>query len=399
MAGAAFALGPTPASAEPGISADSIRLAGVMDLRGRSSGLGQGMKKGLEAALQGQTLKGRRIELMFLDDAYTPEKTVAAVNELLAKEPFLFIGNVGTPTAKAALPILAKAGVPAFGFFTGAGLLRPGEGSIVNFRASYEQETAKVIDDALAAGVRADQICAYVQNDAYGMSGVAGVVRALKGKAGAETAVAAMEKALAMEGEDPMRNGIGPLGVYRRNTFVAREGYQSLKQWEKSHNAQCRLVVTVGAYTSISNFIAYSRSKGEKWVASAVSFTGANNLSKELIDNNIKDRVIMTQVTPLLESGHPIVAEARQALGEDLGYVSLEGFIVGKLFLHLMGEIEGEPTRAGFMQAVAGKQFDLGGLAIDFSNDNQASDLVTATHLTDRGWQLMGPGQWAQWLK
>ena len=47
LIGVSFAL---VANAEPGVSPVSIRIGGVMDLEGVSSGLGQGMKTGIEAA-------------------------------------------------------------------------------------------------------------------------------------------------------------------------------------------------------------------------------------------------------------------------------------------------------------------------------------------------------------
>ena len=50
----------------------------------------------------------------------------------------------------------------------------------MNFRASYLQETERVISDAMAAGVKPKEFCAYVQNDAYGMSGLVGFASALK---------------------------------------------------------------------------------------------------------------------------------------------------------------------------------------------------------------------------
>jgi len=42
------------------------------------------------------------------------------------------LGNVGTPTARVSLPILAENKIPAIGFFTGAGLLRPGVGDMID---------------------------------------------------------------------------------------------------------------------------------------------------------------------------------------------------------------------------------------------------------------------------
>lgn len=383
-----------PGLAQQGITDRLIRIGGVMDLEGRSRGLGLGMKAGIEAALRNQRLKGRRIEFVTLNDSYTPTKTIEATNALVTQGVFVMIGNVGTPTAKVSLPILAQSKVPAVGFFTGAGILRPGVGDIINYRASYVQETSAVIRAAIDAGVNPAQICAYVQNDAYGMAGVIGIKRALSVLPGTEIVTKTLDVILQQQGENPARNDLGPVGVYQRNTFTSRDGYRSLKNWEQVSKAPCKVVVTVGTYNAISKFAAYSRYKGDDWIVSAVSFTGADNFSKALADSNIRDRVIMTQVVPPLDSRLAIVAEARKSLGEQFGWVSLEGYIVGKLWLTAMGSVEGRITRAKFLNAVRGRKFDLGGLKLDYSNDNQGSDLVVLTNLSPDGFKPMSVSAW-----
>ena len=383
-----------PGLAQQGISDRLIRIGGVMDLEGRSRGLGLGMKAGIEAALRNQRLKGRRIEFVTLNDSYTPTKTIEATNALVTQGVFVMIGNVGTPTAKVSLPILAQSKVPAVGFFTGAGILRPGVGDIINYRASYVQETSAVIRAAIDAGVNPAQICAYVQNDAYGMAGVIGIKRALSVLPGTEVVTKTLDVILQQQGENPARNDLGPVGVYQRNTFTSRDGYRSLKNWEQVSKAPCKVVVTVGTYNAISKFAAYSRYKGDDWIVSAVSFTGADNFSKALADSNIRNRVIMTQVVPPLDSRLAIVAEARKSLGEQFGWVSLEGYIVGKLWLTAMGSVEGRITRAKFLNAVRGRKFDLGGLKLDYSNDNQGSDLVVLTNLGPDGFKPMSVSAW-----
>jgi hypothetical protein len=280
-----------------------------------------------------------------------------------------------------ALPILAKHKVPAVGFFTGAGLLRPGVGDVINYRASYAQEIAGLIRKALMAGIQANEVCALVQNDAYGMAGVAGLKAALLENPASGPTIQKLDQILNMEGPEPDRNGIGPVGVYRRNTLHARPGYDSLKQWEKRSNTPCRLVVTVGTYVPVANFIGYARYKKENWIFSAVSFTGADNFKDELQKYRVTDKIIMTQVVPPLSSNLPIVQRAHNALGAQLSYVSLEGYIVGKMFLKILENTQGVLTRENFLAAVKGKTFDVGGLELDFTQDNQGSDLVTVTYL------------------
>ncbi len=382
------------ALAAEGITSSTIRIGGVMDLKGDSRGLGLGMKAGIEAAIRNKQVHGRRLEFIALNDNYSPPKTIEATEQLVGQDIFAMIGNVGTPTAKVSLPILAQHKVPAVGFFTGAGILRPGIGDIVNFRASYVQETASVIQAAIDAGISPSGVCAYVQNDAYGMAGVTGIQRALSGLSGTEEVVNILDDMVRMEGENPPRNNMGPVGVYKRNTLYARDGYQSLKAWEENSATKCRIVVTVGAYANIARFAAYARNKGENWIISAVSFTGADNFRDELKQFGVNDGVIMTQVVPTMDSALPIVQEARQALGNEFGYVSLEGYIVGKLFIAAMEQVQGPLTRQSFLNAVRGRTFDVGGLKLDFTDDNQASDYVALTYLDQGGYRNMARADW-----
>ena len=94
----------TATYAEDGVTDNEIMIGGVMDLEGRSSGLGLGMKAGIEAALEGQTVAGRKVRFLAANDSYTPEKTVEATQKLIEQKVLAFAGNVGTPTSKAALP-------------------------------------------------------------------------------------------------------------------------------------------------------------------------------------------------------------------------------------------------------------------------------------------------------
>jgi ABC-type branched-subunit amino acid transport system substrate-binding protein len=216
-------------ASEHGVTDSTIRIGGVMDLKGDAQGLGQGMKIGVEAAIKDERVQNRKIKFSALNDFYNPQHTIEATGKLIKQGTFLFIGNVGTPTAKVSLPILAQNKVPAVGFFTGAGILRPGVGDIINYRASYVQETAEVINAAIASGMNPRNICAFVQNDAYGMAGVAGIKLALAKQSGMGDVVKLLDQIMAMEGENPARNNIGPIGVYARNTLRSREGYRSLK--------------------------------------------------------------------------------------------------------------------------------------------------------------------------
>ena len=390
---------PNLVQAEEGVSDSAIVIGGVMDLDGRTSGLGMGMKLGIEAAIKDKSVGNKKLVFKTLNDSYTPAKTVEATKTLMNEGVFLFAGNMGTPTAKVSLPLLAEKKIPAVGFYTGAEFLRKTDADILNFRASYAQETKSVVLEALKHGIPAQSICTFAQSDAFGMEGVKGVREALATVPEATKIVEALDKVISMDGA----NNVGPVGVYKRNTFIAREGYDSLKAWEKQNNTHCKLVVTVAVYEPAARFMTYSLEKNEPWVFSAISASSAEDFMTVLEKfKSTNTKVIMTQVTPAADSDMPIVQDARTALGSHYGYVTQEGYIVGRLLLHGFEKLvaDNKPvTRSNFMAAIKGSRFDLGGITMDFTNDNQGSDFIAITSLIDGKWTSMQDATWATWFK
>src|SRR5246127_3509454 len=100
----------SPATAEDGVSADTILFGQAAVLEGPASALGQGMRTGIQAAFDEINKKGgihgRKLKLVSIDDGYEPDKSIAAVKKLIEDEKvYALIGPVGTPTANAAQPV------------------------------------------------------------------------------------------------------------------------------------------------------------------------------------------------------------------------------------------------------------------------------------------------------
>lgn len=366
---------------EAGVTDKTIRIGATIPLEGDYKVYGLAMKQGMDAALAGQTVQKRSIEFVAINDFYDPAKAVEAAKKLIGQGIFAMVNSFGSPTTRAVLPVLAENKVPAFGFYTGAAFTGPGE--VLNFRASYANEVETVVDAALAAGFKPTEVCAYAQNDAYGMGGVKGFRTALAKQPGTEQIVAKVDEILNMPGDNPERNGIGPVGVYQRDTVSARAGYQSLKQWEAASGNRCRLVATTAVYDPAATFMGYARYKGEPWIFSSPSPAAGIPLATRLKEHGIIDKVIATQIVPSPDSSLPMVLEARKALGANLNYESLESYIVGKLFVTIMQAIDGPLTRENFLKAARRQPYDIGGVKVDFTTDNQGSDFVQATYLRD----------------
>src|SRR6202011_5334962 len=127
------------------VEADSpseIVLGTSTALTGSAQNLGKdvqrGIMAGLERANRNGGVNGRKLRLIALDDGYEPARTAPNMQQLIEQEKVLaIIGNVGTPTAIAALPIVDEEKTLFFAPLTGAGMLRtdPPDRYVMNFRA------------------------------------------------------------------------------------------------------------------------------------------------------------------------------------------------------------------------------------------------------------------------
>ena len=343
-------------------------------LTGPAAALGQNMRAGVVVAFEecnrSGGIAGRRLELIVLDDRYEPTLTGPNVWRLIYQHRVLaLIGNVGTPTAVAALPLVRESGTPFFGALTGAGVLRkrPPERYVINFRASYAQETAAMVDALLEhGGIRPEEIAFFTQRDAYGDAGFAGGVAALK--------------------RHGLRHTTEVLHVrYDRNTVAVENALADLLMWDRPVKA----VIMVGAYKPCARFIRLARRYGVSAFFLNVSFVGGTALAHELGPDG--EGVIVTQVVPHVASDLPIVRQYRRALrahapGLQPTFVSLEGYIVGRILIEALSRYRDAPTREGVIRALESLgQFDLGlGVPLTLGpEDHQACDAVWPTVIRD----------------
>ena len=318
-------------------------------LSGPATHLGINMRNGVLAALKEINMRGgindRSLCLIALDDNYDPEMTVLNVHKLIDQENVLaIIGNVGTPTAIAAVPIANRNRVPFFGAFTGAGILRrlPPDPYVANFRASYAEETAAMVQALITYGrLKPEEIAFFTQRDAYGDSGFVGGVAALK-KNG-------------LKDETMITHG-----WYERNSLAIENGLADILLADPEPKA----VIMVGTYGPTAKFIKLARQYSLNSLFLNVSFVGAAPLAQALGPD--EDGVIVTQVVPPLNSPLPIVKSYHRAMkifnpAIPATFGSLEGYIATRILLHAIKNIEGDITRDSIMIALENlEEFDIG---------------------------------------
>ena len=253
----------------------------------------------------------------------------------------------------------------------------PPDRYVVNYRASYAEETAAMVDALVEqAGVRANEIAFFTQRDAYGDAGFVGGIAALR------------RHGLASEHDVAH-------GRYERNTLAVENGLAEVLQADPPPRA----VIMVGAYAPCARFIELARDVGLDALFLNVSFVGAAPLVAALGEKG--EGVIVTQVVPHFDSDLPIVRAYREALAALNAqalptFGSLEGYVAARILIRALRSIQGPPTREAVVDALEGLgDFDIGlGVALRLAPDeHQASHTVWPTIL--RGGRIR-PLDWAE---
>lgn len=369
LAAAGLIAGANAASAAaPGVSDDRIILGQSAAFGGPAAALGTGMHQGLMAAFkevnEAGGVHGRQLEIRQMDDGYEPDRSIANTRQLIEQDNvFALIGAVGTPTSKATQPIATEAGVPFIGPFTGAGFLRdPNNSNVINVRATYDQETETWIKH-LTEDLGIKKIAILYQDDGFGRVGLAGVKKAMEARG------------MSLVAE----------GTYKRNTVAVKSALLEIRK------AEPEAVVMVGAYKPLAEFVKLSKKLKLDPVFVTISFVGSNALAQELGDQG--EGVVISQVVPFpQDSSIPLVADYQKALKAydpslQPGFVSLEGYMVGRLTIMALEKAGKELSRENFLSSVYGTgAFDLGGATLNYGNgDNQGMDNVFLTVIQPDG--------------
>ena len=369
LTGVSFSAATVAFAQGPGVSAERILFGQSAAFSGPAQELGRNMRLGIEAAFaevnRAGGVQGRRLDLVYLDDAYEPEAAIANTTSLIEEqEVFALIGAVGTPTSRAAVPVAAVEGVPYIAPFTGAALLRDATwGNVINLRASYHQETEEMVA-RLTEDLGIQRIAVVYQDDSFGRDGYLGARAALERRQMTPVAI----------------------GLYPRNTKAVKMALLDLRQGNPE------AVILIGAYQPLAALIAWARYTGLDPIFVNVSFVGSNALAQEL--GPAGAGVLVTQVVPFpTDDSLPITAAYLRALSAYAadavpGFVSFEGYLAGRLAivgLRRCGEVV---NRTCFLEALYSDDviIDLDGFELRYGEaDNQGSDSVFLTAIDRDG--------------
>ncbi|HEX6706266.1 MAG TPA: ABC transporter substrate-binding protein [Albitalea sp.] len=348
-------------------STNKIVLGQSAAFSGPASALGDQFRKGAMLLFDKVNarggINGRSIELQSLDDGYEPDRCSANTRKFIDSGVFALFGYIGTPTSIAALPLATQAQLPFVAPFTGAEALRtPLNRYAFHVRASYFNETAEIVKQLTAVGIR--RIAVFHQNDSYGKAGLDGVTRALQ----------------------PLGLSPAGLGTVERNTVDVDAAVQSIMASKPD------AIVQISAYRSCAAFIRAARKAGFGGTFYNVSFVGTAALAKELGAD--ARGVVVSQVMPFpFSSLTPVAGEyltaGKASAGDafDPNYSSMEGYVAAKTMVEGLRRAGGKPTSDSLIAGLESMhEFNLGGFMVDFGpQKHTGSKYVDLTILTDDG--------------
>ena len=353
----------------PGVTHKTILLGQSAAFSGPAAQLGIQMNIGTKAYFDHVNAQGgvfgRKIELKTRDDRYEATLCIENTKKFIQEDRvFALISYVGTPTTVAAMPVFTEAKVPLVGPFTGAEAFRnPVNRYIFNIRASYYDETEKIVEQLVSTGNK--KIAVFYQDDAYGQAGLKGVQIAM----------------------DRRNLKIAALGKVERNTVNVQDAVKTINAVEPDG------VIMISAYTSIAEFVREMKKAGSTTQFHNVSFVGSTALADALKDEGYG--VAISQVVPFPWSPSvPIVKEYQEIMAKsghtDFNFSSLEGYIVGKVMVEGLRRAGKDLTREKLISALEGmNNVDLGDFIVNFSPGNHSGSRFVDLTMIGRGGKFL----------
>lgn len=350
-----------------GVTDNTVIFGQSAAFTGNTSQFGIDARLGILSAFKDVNGKGgvhgRIVELVSLDDGYEPGRAIANIRQFIEEiGVFAMAGAVGTSTVRAAAPVAATAGIPYIAPFTGAVDIRSRWQNMIHLRASYDQETEAMVD-RLIEDLAIKRVAVLYQNDYFGRDGYEGTRLALK------------------------RRGLEPVssGVYERNTAAIKGALLDIRQGDPG------AVIIIGTYQAASQLILWSRFIGFDPVFMAISFVGSNALARTLGKNGAG--VFVTQVVPFPTSINlPVASDYLQALAAidpeaEPGFISFEGYLLGRLIVDVLDRCGRTLTRERFLDVFKKSgSIDLGGFQLFYEQGlDQGSNAVFLTAINNFG--------------
>lgn len=294
-------------------------------------------------------VRGRKIRVVAIDDAYDPKKAAENTKKLIDEDKVLALFQyAGTPPALAALPIAEERGVPFIAPFTGSdGLRQPGSRYVFNIKAGYAAELDATVKQLASVGI--SRIAAVYLNNPFGTGGLASVEKSVQAHKVSLVAKAPLE----VDGSK-MADAVAT---------VAKDSPQA--------------IIVISAGKPSVDFVAAYLTAGHRSTFYMLSVISNAQLVQALGER--ARGVVVSQVVPSPWNQSMPISREFQTLAKAKGiteytFSQMEGFISARFLVEALQRAGAKPTRATLVQAMESmKNVSLGGYPVELAPGQHSS--------------------------
>jgi branched-chain amino acid transport system substrate-binding protein len=141
----------------PARAEDPVKIGLIVPMTGGQASTGKQLNNAIKLYMQqhGDTVAGRKIEIILKDDGAVPDKTKTAAQELIVNDKVNFIAGFGvTPAALAAAPLATQAKIPEVVMVAGTSIITERSPYIVRTSFTLAQSSTIIGDWAVKNGIK-----------------------------------------------------------------------------------------------------------------------------------------------------------------------------------------------------------------------------------------------------
>ncbi len=145
------------AAVAPAKAEDTVKIGLILPMTGGQASTGKQIENAIKLYMQqkGDTVAGKKVEIILKDDAAIPDKTKTAAQELIVNDKVNFIAGFGvTPAALAAAPLATQAKIPEVVMAAGTSIITERSPYIVRTSFTLAQSSTIIGDWAVKNGIK-----------------------------------------------------------------------------------------------------------------------------------------------------------------------------------------------------------------------------------------------------
>src|ERR1700704_3783825 len=145
------------AALEPAQAEESVKIGLILPMTGGQASTGKQIEAAVKLYMQqkGDTVAGKKIELIVKDDGAVPDNTKRIAQELIVNDKVSFIAGFGvTPAALAAAPLATQAKVPLIVMAAGTSIITESSPYVARTSFTLAQSSVIIADWAVKNNIK-----------------------------------------------------------------------------------------------------------------------------------------------------------------------------------------------------------------------------------------------------